>query len=220
MPGERLPRDADPRRVLRNELNGETFLFPAACADADSTSFDVLLDKDGSGGGNALSHVHPLARETFAVRSGRICVFIDEVRCIVGPGETVSVPPGVPHHFRNVGNGEAVFTVTFTPAQHHRAFFQTFALLTEHRPDWFSGTGDPDILLTALMLHTYRDHLYLSGLPVGLQRVLFAILAPIARFKGYRLDVSASSEGAVASADWRTGPRAEAVARAADLSRR
>lgn len=195
MPGEPFPRDSDPRLVLRNELNGETFLFPEGPDEDDSTSFDVLLDPGGTGGGNALSHVHPVARETFAVHRGKLAVVVNGRACVVGAGQSVSVPPGARHHFRNIGEGVASFTVTFAPAQQHRAFFENFARLVDRRPQWFSDQGDPDVLLIALVLHTYRNHLYLSGMPVLLQKLLFAILAPIARFSGYRLEVACCRYG-------------------------
>lgn len=188
MPDERSPRDAHPALILRNAFNGETFRFDEACEDVDSTSFDVLLDRGGSGGGNALRHVHPVARETFTVQSGRLAVVVDGATTIAGPGQSVSVPPGTAHHFRNAGEEVAVFTVCFEPAQQHREFFQSFGRLVERKPQWFSPKGDPDFLLVALVLHTYRDHLYLSGPPVLLQKILFAILAPIARLAGYRIE--------------------------------
>lgn len=77
-----------------------------------------------------------------------------------------------------------------------RRLFKNFAVLTEMHPEWFSPKGDPSLLLIALVLHTYRNHLYLAGVPVLLQKVLFAMLSPIARIRGYRLAIEASaSEG-------------------------
>jgi hypothetical protein len=34
----------------------------------------------------------------------------------------------------------------------------------------------------------FRDHLYLAGPPVWAQKLLFALLAPIGRLRGYRDD--------------------------------
>ena len=57
------------------------------------------------------------------------------------------------------------------------------------RTHWFSERGDPHFLLIALILHTYRNHLYLAGPPLLLQKILFAVLAPLARLKGCRLEI-------------------------------
>jgi hypothetical protein len=39
------------------------------------------------------------------------------------------------------------------------------------------------------VLNAYRDHLYLAGVPLFLQKLLFAVLAPIARLRGYRMEI-------------------------------
>ena len=48
----------------------------------------------------------------------------------IGPGTSVFVPRGVPHTFRNIGDGPAVFLGTATPAG-HEAFFLDADALTE-----------------------------------------------------------------------------------------
>jgi hypothetical protein len=54
----------------------QAFIFTGT-DDPNVASFDVVLGKGGSGGGNALVHVHPLAEERFLVTSGRIKVVFD-----------------------------------------------------------------------------------------------------------------------------------------------
>lgn len=102
--------------VQRNALDGETFIFSHPLDDPGSASIDVILAHGGSGGGNALVHIHPLANETFAVTSGALEVVIDGESTIVGPGYSGPVPRGAPLFFRNAIDGETRFTVTFAPA--------------------------------------------------------------------------------------------------------
>jgi Cupin domain len=174
--------------ILRNTFNGETFIFSDVQNDAMETRFRCILDKGGSGGGNALVRVHPLADETFEVEAGCIMVVIDGHEHMVEAGRSITVPRGTPHYFRNGGDEIAEMSVRFTPAQNHREFFMNFATLVEKRPQRFSAKGDPNFLLIALVLHTYRNHLYLAGIPIILQKFLFACLAPIARLRGYQLE--------------------------------
>jgi mannose-6-phosphate isomerase-like protein (cupin superfamily) len=175
--------------VLRNAFNKETFIFSGRLDDPDVAKFDVVLEKSGSGGGNALVHVHPGADEHFMVKTGRIKVVIDGREHIVGPGERAIVPRGRPHYFANAGEGSAEVTIEFRPAQQHLRFFANFASIAEKHPEWFSAAGDPRLRLVALKFNTYRDHLYLAGIPAVVQKVLFALLAPIARLRGYRMEI-------------------------------
>jgi mannose-6-phosphate isomerase-like protein (cupin superfamily) len=180
---------SEPTVTIRNAFNGETFLFTEDEAGEERCRFDVILESGGSGGGNALVHVHPLASETFNVKSGRLAVVMRGVEQVAEAGHSITIPAGMPHCFRNADTGKTEATVEFAPAQRHLRFFQNFATLTEKRPEWFSPKGDPRLLLIALVLHTYRDHLYLADIPVFAQKLLFAALSPIARLRGYRLEV-------------------------------
>jgi mannose-6-phosphate isomerase-like protein (cupin superfamily) len=182
--------------VLRNAFNGETFIFSHPLDDPGSASIDVILAHGGSGGGNALLHIHPLANETFAVTSGALEVVIDGESTIVGPGYSATVPRGAPHVFRNAIDGETRFTVTFAPAQQHIRFFANFGLICERHPQWFSSAGDPPLLAMALKFHLYRDHMYLAWPPVILQKLLFALLAPVARLRGYHAEIAPKAQPA------------------------
>jgi mannose-6-phosphate isomerase-like protein (cupin superfamily) len=172
------------RTVLRNDFNKETFIFTET-DDPDVARFDVLLGKGGSGGGNALVHVHPLAEERFIVAAGRIKVVVGGREQLVGPGEEAVVPKGRPHYFLNAHDGDTEFTVEFRPAQQHLLFFSNFARLTAEHPEWFSAKGDPHFLLIAASLNQFRDHIYLARPPALVQKMLFAMLGPIARIAGY-----------------------------------
>ena len=178
-----------PCTVLRNAFNHETFIFAGRSDDAEVARFDVVLGKGGSGGGNALVHVHPLADERFVVSAGQIKVVIEGKEQIVTAGQSAVVPRGKPHYFVNAWDGDTEFTVEFRPAQQHLLFFANFARMTAEHPEWFSANGDPPFLLIAASLNTFRDHIYLAGPPVWLQKALFAALASLARLMGYVSEV-------------------------------
>jgi Cupin domain len=179
----------EPALTIRNHFNGETFVFAEGDGGSDKCGFDVILEHGGSGGGNALVHVHPVASETFTVKSGRLAVVMRGFEQIAEPGKSITIPAGAPHYFRNADAGRTEARVEFAPAQQHLGFFRNFATLTEKRPEWFSPKGDPHLLLIALVLHTYRDHLYLARIPIFVQKLLFAALSPLARLRGYRLAI-------------------------------
>ena len=173
--------------VRRNAFNGETFIFSGALTDRDVARFDVVLERGGTGGGNALAHVHPKAEERFIVRSGRLKVVIGGKSHIVEAGQSTNVPCGAAHYFTNSNDGPTEMTVEFRPAQNFIRFFANFATLAEQHTEWFSAKGDPHLLLIALTFHSYRDHIYLGGVPIWAQKLLFAGLAPLARWRGYEV---------------------------------
>lgn len=63
-------------RIL-NSFNKETFVFTHPYEDTISSRMDVVLAKGGSGGGNAVAHIHPETDEIFTVNSGQVMVMID-----------------------------------------------------------------------------------------------------------------------------------------------
>lgn len=190
-----MPRALVPAHTrIVNHFNKETFVFTDPVESEALSKFDVILEKGGSGGGNAIAHIHPKADEYFHVHTGRLMVMIDGVEHFADAGETVMVPRGKAHFFRNASDGETHATVSFTPGQKHLRFFINLAASTVLAPEGFSPAGDPKLLAIALKLNAYRDHLYLAGPPIWVQKLMFAVLAPIARLVGYRLIVAPTDD--------------------------
>jgi mannose-6-phosphate isomerase-like protein (cupin superfamily) len=175
-------------RIL-NAYNKETFVFTHPYEDGATSQMDVVLGKGGSGGGNAVAHIHPETDEIFTVNRGRVMVMINGQEHYATDGQSITVPKGASHFFRNASFGETHLTVTFVNAQQHLRFFLNLARWTSECPDYFKPDGSVKLLPIALGLNAFRDHLYISGPPVVVQKLLFATLAPIARMMGYRLAV-------------------------------
>jgi quercetin dioxygenase-like cupin family protein len=173
--------------VLRNDFNGEVFIFSGSLDDRDVARFECILSAGGSNGGG-LVHFHPCADEEFIVRSGSLRMVVEGRHHVLRAGQRIVVPRGKPHWFSAEG-GSVTFVTEFRPARQYLRFFANFGLLSQRRKEWFSAKGDPNLLLIALVLDSYRDHLYLAGPPVFLQKLAFAALAPIARLAGYRLEI-------------------------------
>ena len=174
-----------PGTTLVNPFNRETFIFTKS-ESPEVAEFEVRLGPGGSGGGNALSHIHPKADEEFTVLSGQLHVCVAGVNHALGPGETLIVPRGTAHFFTNAHEGDTELVIRLTPGQNHLRFYFAFATATQTHPEWFGAKGEPKLLGMALALHTYKDHLYLAGWPIWLQKLLFAALSPLARLAGYR----------------------------------
>jgi len=172
-----------------NRYNHGTFIFTDPIEDETLARFDVILEKGGSGGGNAIAHIHPNSDEYFHVHKGRLMISIDGADHLADAGETVMVPRGKAHFFRNAHDGATHATVSFTLGHQHLRFFLNLAAMTVLEPKGFSPTGDVKLLQIALALNAYPDHLYIAGPPIWVQNLLYAALAPVARLMGYRLIV-------------------------------
>lgn len=68
------------------------------------------------GGGVAGEHYHPTITERFTVVYGQIEYKLDGRRGMVKAGQTLDLPPGVPHEWWNAGPEEARVIVQVTPA--------------------------------------------------------------------------------------------------------
>ena len=174
---------------VRNPFNGETFVFTHVDEGADDFQFDVHIDRGGMLTGTGRQHFHPDSDETFIVRHGLLKLMVDGVWHTLGPGDRYLVPRGTPHLFRNGHDGETELTAIFSPARQFLRFFLNMSLNISRHPEWYDDRGEPPLVLQALALHSYSGHGYGAGIPLWLQRVLFAALTPLAHLLGYSLAI-------------------------------
>lgn len=186
MPEGGLPRTAT---RIRNPFNGETFVFSGAEDAGDAFTFEVFIEPGGMMTGTGRQHFHPSADEEFVVWHGRLRLMVEGSWHDLGPGESLLVPRGTPHLFRNGHEGETLFTATFRPAMQFRRMFLNMATNVVDHPEWYDAQGEPPLLLQALTFGTYRDHGYGAGIPVWVQKLVFTMLKPLALARGYRLAV-------------------------------
>jgi hypothetical protein len=109
---------------------------------------------------------------------------MDGVECELGPGDEVTVRPGVVHDWWNAGDDEAQVVVEIDPGRRFEIMISTlFGLandgLTNHK-------GMPHLLQAAVIADEFGDVVQFVRPPLFLQRALFALLAPIGRALGYR----------------------------------
>jgi mannose-6-phosphate isomerase-like protein (cupin superfamily) len=183
-----------------NPLNRQTFIFTNPVEREDVAEFDVLLAEGGVSDVKEEQHIHPKSDEYFTVRSGLLKVVIDGREHLVQAGETIMVPRGQPHMFRNGHDGDTLMTLRFEPGLKFLRFFLNFAIAPTARPDWFDAEGGSSPLLGALALNAFPDLVYGVGQPIWMQKALFAALAPIARMKGYYLPFEAAERKQIARA--------------------
>ena len=173
-------------RRFHNPHTGEaiTLLDTAAETGGELTRMEIRV-RPGPGDWVGPDHFHPLQEERFEVQAGSPIFRIDGVERPAKPGEVVTVPVGVSHIFRNGGAEELHMISEYRPGLRSvETFFATFfGLAADGR---VNRRGRPPLLQSVLTLWEVRDYFIVTRPPPTVQRVLFPLLAFLARLRGYK----------------------------------
>ncbi len=170
--------------TIEHPLTGErlTFLETATTTGGDFLKISVEM---APGGSLPLPHAHPRAEERFQVTTGRIQIKTNGTSRIAEAGETVIVPRGAGHVWGNPFDDPATVAVVLSPALKMETFFETyFGLANDGK--FSTRTQLPSFLQSVMLSHEYRDDIGFPGLAGIATRGLAAVLAPLARARGYR----------------------------------
>jgi quercetin dioxygenase-like cupin family protein len=129
-------------------------------------------------------HRHPALVERFTVLEGELTVKRDGQTGILGEGESSVIEPGVWHDWWNAADRDARVRVEVTPGERFAHMIETLFGLA--RLGHTNAKGMPHPLQLALLAQEFSDVIVFRSPPRPVQRVLFAALAPIARWRGYR----------------------------------
>jgi mannose-6-phosphate isomerase-like protein (cupin superfamily) len=141
-------------------------------------------------GGGVTPHIHPAMEERFEVVDGRPEFLAGRRWGVAAPGETVVVPAGTRHAFRNRGADVAQFVCRATPPSTLQEFLEDAAALS--RSGAITRRALPrsiDALLqAAVMAHHYREMVTLLAPlpPPAIQRLVIPPLARAGERRGYR----------------------------------
>lgn len=105
----KLPDAARPP-VLEFTMTGERFEFQTSAKTGDGVfRFRWTLEAGKKG---PPEHIHETESETFAVVSGTLRIWLDGAVHDIGPGQSITVPPGGRHKFHNRGTEPVVVDVS------------------------------------------------------------------------------------------------------------
>jgi quercetin dioxygenase-like cupin family protein len=136
------------------------------------------------GGAVMGEHFHPTIEERFTVLRGQVGFRLSGTVATAEPGVTLIAPPGIPHDWWNAGPEEALVRIEIRPAARFEAFISNaFGLAQDGK---VNRKGMPNILQLALLAREFDDVVRFTRPPRIIQRLLFGVLAPIARLLGYR----------------------------------
>jgi mannose-6-phosphate isomerase-like protein (cupin superfamily) len=167
---------------IRNPRTGQRMRFLQTAADTDG----ALLRIESVNPPTAVAepvHVHPLQESRAEVIAGTLRFVVDDEERRLGPGEAITIPAGTPHHFVNDGEEDAVAIQEFRPALRTADFFKALFDLAERGQ--LDERGMPSLLRLAVLAPVFADEIRVVSPPWPVQRAAFALMAPIARLRGY-----------------------------------
>lgn len=137
---------------------------------------------------NSDEHVHPRQEELIEVLSGQYGVSIEGTDRILTEGEGVTVPPDTPHRQWNPTDQPVRVAHEAHPARQSEGLFETLYVLAQAGQT--DEKGIPNLLQFAVISHAYPGHVYVTTLPVSVQKALFTLLAPVDRLAGHKATYS------------------------------
>jgi quercetin dioxygenase-like cupin family protein len=169
-------------REILNPRTGQRMRFLLTAADTDGELLRIETTNPPTGVAEPV-HVHPKQESRAEVVAGSLRFVVDGRERRLGPGEAITIPAGVAHHFCNDGDEDAVAIQEFRPALRTQRFFETYFGLAERGE--LDDHGKPPLLRMARLAPAFADEIRVVSPPWPVQRAAFALLAPIARLRGY-----------------------------------
>jgi mannose-6-phosphate isomerase-like protein (cupin superfamily) len=169
--------------VITNPVSGERYTLVDTTDDTAGRflRFAYALPAGDSG---PPRHVHAVTEERFTVTSGRLGLAIGPRtdRQFIEAGQTITLPPRVPHRLWNAGAEELQAVCELRPPGQILASMDTLVALM--RDGEITKRGMPTNVWRLAIL-TQQAEAYLPGVPIRLQEVIFGRLASAARRLGY-----------------------------------
>jgi mannose-6-phosphate isomerase-like protein (cupin superfamily) len=132
-------------------------------------------------------HFHPEQDERFEVEAGELSVEIDGTTHVARPGEAIDVPRGAVHKMWNSGDVPTRATWQVRPALRTEDFFEAVHTVRASGRHGRNGMLTP--LGAGVVLREFHDE-FRMPLPATLQRPVLALLAGLARLRGYPAPVT------------------------------
>jgi quercetin dioxygenase-like cupin family protein len=180
---EKSHRMSKAGQVIENPVTGERVVVRVGTEESEGG----LLVADAyvrPGGAVTGEHVHPAIEEYFTVVRGRVGFRLDGRETIAELRQRLRVPAGMAHDWWNAGEEEAHVTVEIRPgARFEEMIVNLFGLAQDGKTN---SKGMPNLLQAALFAREFEDVMYFTKPPRAVQKVLFAVLAPIALALGYK----------------------------------
>jgi quercetin dioxygenase-like cupin family protein len=169
--------------VLDNPATGQRLVFRKTARETGGKFLEVESVYTRPSSNRPPAHYYPHQEECFEVLSGALRARVGGEDRDLREGDVLVVPPGTTHEMWTEEAGTRMSWRTY-PALNTEAFFDViWGLARDGKTD---GKGAPDLLQMAVIAREYANEFRLAKPPWPVQRIVFAVLAPVGRLLGYR----------------------------------
>ena len=174
-------------QLVQDPVLKQRLRFERTVEDGQDT---LLVETWVDPGGGVTPHIHPAMEERFEVLDGEVSFLAGRRWVTARAGESVTVPAGVRHAYRNESDAEAHVVCHATPPSTLQEFLEDAAALS--RGGYITSRALPKglggLLRAAVMVEAYRDMAVLLFPPLpppAVQRLVMPALAKLGRRRGY-----------------------------------
>jgi mannose-6-phosphate isomerase-like protein (cupin superfamily) len=178
---------------ISNPLSGQRLVFRTTARDTGGSYLEFEWFVEPFAGKYPPEHVHRVQVEQFDIISGRAKYRRGGLESEAGPGDTVDFPTNVPHIHPWSESDEPLHMRQITRCLHpNLRLLEAIEAVAETgfglaRDGKVGRDGLANVLQTAVLAEAVLPDVHQSQPPLAVQRVAVAILAPIGRFVGYRV---------------------------------
>ena len=128
-------------------------------------------------------HTHPFAEESYEVLAGTLDVCVDGAWQQLAPGQSVKVPPGIPHTLRNPHATEVRLVNVHKPALEFEPFFRKLQALVVDGRMGLPPKNFQSLVLVSMLFVAHSKEIRSANPPHSIMR----IVAFFGKLLGYRL---------------------------------
>lgn len=174
---------AYPNKIIRNPVTGQDIKFIKTSKETSGE----LLEMESTY--NSFSkepppHYHPCQQEDFTVLEGELTVKLKGQIMVLKRGDKLQIARNEVHSMWNTSPGKTAVNWKVQPALNTENLLETGAGLAIDGK--LNKSGMPGILQVALTAQKFETEFRLSKPAFFIQKIVFAILSPLAYLAGYR----------------------------------
>lgn len=170
-------------KTVENPVVGQTLKFVQTTAETKGELLELEAIYQ-SGSTEPLPHYHPKQDEWFTVKKGILTVRTNGEQYTLRADEYIHLPANQVHSMWNDSTETTVVQWIIKPALQTEAFFENAYGLAQDGK--VNAKGMPSFWQVVLFAHAFSDEFRLAKPPYLLQKIIFGLLVPIARWLGYR----------------------------------